>query len=195
MKIPIYEKKGFEADDVIGTITEKLKNEHDIKTIIITGDLDTLQLVDEKTEIHTLKRGINDIAIYDILAIKERYGLTPDQIIDFKGLKGDPSDNIPGVTGIGEKIAIQLVKQFGSLEKIYENINGGDIKPPLRARLLEYKKDAFFSKYLTTIKKDVPIDFKLIECQWGGLNKDKVNKLLEELGFRSLIKRLDMIKC
>ncbi len=193
MEIPIYEKKGFEADDVIGTIVEKLKKQK-IKKIIITGDLDTLQLVDKQTEIHTLKKGIKDTAIYDIKAIKERYGLTPEQIIDFKGLRGDPSDNIPGVTGIGEKTAIQLVKQFGSLKKIYQNINSGGIKPPLQARLLEYKEDAFFSQYLTTIKRDVPINFKLTESQWGGLNKKKVTKLLEELGFKSLIKRLDMIK-
>ena len=191
--IPIYEKKGFEADDIIGTIVEKLKD-HEINKIIITGDLDTLQLVNDLTKIHTFKKGINDVAIYDIEAIEKRYGLTPEQIIDFKGLKGDPSDNIPGVQGIGEKIALQLVKQFGSLENIYQNINGGDIKPRLQSRLLEYKEDAFFSKYLSTIKKDVSIDFKLKECEFNKLNKIKIIKLLEELGFNSLIKRLDMIK-
>ncbi len=192
MEIPIYEKKGFEADDVIGTIVEKLKGE-DIRKTIITGDLDTLQLVDEKTEICTLKKGINHTFIYDTKAIKEKYGLTPDQIIDFKGLKGDPSDNIPGISGIGEKTAIQLIKQFGSLEKIYKDINKGEIKPPLQARLLEYKEDALMSKNLATIKKDVEIDFNLDDCKWNGFNKEEIKKILERLEFKSLIKRLDVI--
>jgi len=188
--IPIYQEKGFEADDLIGTIVEKTKNQK-IKNLIITGDLDVLQLIDKKTEVHTLKRGIKDIAIYDIKAVKERYGLTPDQIIDFKGLKGDPSDNIPGVPGIGEKTAIELIKKFKSLKNLYQKINSGDLKENLKARLLEYKDAAFFSQYLVTIKKDVPIDFKINEAKWGNLNKAKVNKLLEQLEFKSLIKRLD----
>jgi len=189
LDIPIYEKIGFEADDVIGTIVEKLKKQK-FKKIIITGDLDTLQLVDKQTEIHTPKKGIKDTAIYDVKAIKERYGLTPEQIVDFKGLRGDPSDNIPGVAGVGEKTAIQLIKQFGSLEKLYQNLPQRDLNLKLKAKLLEYKEDAFFSQYLATIKKDVPIDFNLKKCSCGKFNHSKVIKLLEKLGFKSLIKRL-----
>jgi len=193
LEIPIYEKKGFEADDIIGTIIEKTKDKK-IKKIIITSDLDVLQLVNRETEIHTLKKGINDTAVYNLLTIKERYGLTPDQIISFRGLKGDPSDNIPGVPGIGEKTALQLIKEFNSLENLYKELSNSNLKQKLQSRLLEYKEQAFFSKYLSTIKKDVPINFKLTECKWGKFNRKKTNKLLETLGFKSLIKRLDVIK-
>ena len=193
LEIPIYEKKGFEADDIIGTIVEKTKDKK-IKKIIITSDLDALQLVSKQTEIYTLKKGINDTAIYDLSVIKKRYGLIPKQIISFKGLKGDPSDNIPGVPGIGEKTALQLIKEFGNLENLYKKLINSSLNQKLQSRLLEYKEQAFFSQYLVTIKRDVPINFKLTECNWGKFNRKKTNKLLETLGFKSLIKRLDMIK-
>jgi len=193
LEIPIYEKDGFEADDVIGTIVEKTKDKK-IKKIIITSDLDVLQLVNKQTEIYTLKKGINDTAIYNLSAIKERYGLTPKQIISFKGLKGDPSDNIPGVPGIGEKTALQLIKEFNSLENLYQKLSNSSLNQKLQSRLLEYKEQAFFSQYLVTIKRDVSINFKLTECKWGEFNRKKTIKLLEALGFKSLIKRLDMIK-
>jgi len=193
MEIPIYEKNGFEADDLIGTIVEQLK-EKEIKKYIVTGDLDTLQLVDEKTHIFTSKKGIKDTFIYNIKAIKDRYGLKPEQIVDYKGLRGDPSDNIPGVPGIGEKTAIDLVKKFGSLEKIYQDLNQSDLKPQLKARLLEYKKEALFSYYLATIRRDVPIKFKLAPTKWSGFNSKEVVKLLEKFGFKSLIARFDMLR-
>ena len=193
LDIPIYEKKGFEADDVIGTIVQKTKDNppaNGIKNIIITGDLDTLQLVDKQTEVHTPPKGIKDMIIYDSAMVKNRYGLTPKQITDFKGLRGDPSDNIPGVAGIGQKTAVDLIKKFGSLKKLYQDLEGSDLNPKLKARLLEYKEDAFFSQYLVTIKKDVPIDFNLKKCGWGKFNRSKVIKLLKKLEFNSLIKRL-----
>ncbi len=113
LNIPIIEKQGFEADDVIGTLAEQANNElrimnHKLRTIIVTGDLDALQLVDENTEVYTLRKGIKDTVIYDEKAVQERYGLKPEQIIDFKGLRGDPSDNIPGVKGIGEKARLNF---------------------------------------------------------------------------------------
>jgi len=194
--IPIFEEKGFEADDVIGTIVQKTKDNppaNGIKNIIITGDLDTLQLVNKQTEIHTPKKGIKDMIIYDPKAVKERYGLLPKQITDLKGLKGDPSDNIPGVPGIGEKTAIDLIKKFGSLKRIYQDLPQSDLAPKLKAKLLEYKEQAFFSQYLATIKKDVVIDFNLKKCGWGKFNHAKVIKLLEKLEFNSLIKRLEEI--
>ena len=189
LDIPIYEKKGFEADDVIGTIVQKTKDKK-IKNIIITGDLDTLQLVGKQTEVHTPPKGVKDMIIYDSAMVKKRYGLTPKQINDFKGLKGDPSDNIPGVAGIGQKTALDLIKKFGSLKKLYQNLPQSDLNPKLKARLLEYKEDAFFSQYLVTIKKDVPINFNLKKCGWGEFNRSKVIKLLKKLEFNSLIKRL-----
>ena len=192
LAIPVYEKKGFEADDLIGTITQKVKDKK-IKIIIVTGDLDLLQLVDKQTEIYTSKKGIKDTVIYDQKAVKERYGLLPRQIIDYKGLKGDPSDNIIGVPGVGEKTAIDLMKKFGNLEKLYQKSNINTLNPKLQARLLEYQDQAFFSRYLATIKKDVPIDFNLKKWQLEKKNRIKTIKLLEELGFKSLIKRLSAI--
>lgn len=191
LNIPIYEKKGFEADDIIGTIVSKLSSfKLQVLSIIVTGDLDTLQLVDRQTEIYTLKKGIKDIITYDQMAVKKRYSLKPKQITDFKGLKGDSSDNIPGVPGIGEKTAIDLIKKFGSLKKLYQKLPQSDLNPKLKAKLLEYKEQAFFSQYLATIKKDVSFDFSLKKCRWGKFNRQKVIKLLKKLEFESLIERI-----
>ena len=193
--VSIYEKEGFEADDVIGTIVEKVnslvnkKNKEKIKSIIVTGDLDTLQLVNENTEVYTLKKGVTQSIIYDKKAIEERYGLLPEQIVDFKALKGDQSDNIPGIPGIGEKTAIYLLKRFKSLENIYKDINKIEDQK-LKAKLKEYKDQAFFSQYLATIRKDVPIDFDLKQCKFGFYNKEKIKEIFENLEFYTLIKRL-----
>ena len=194
LNIPIYEKKGFEADDIIGTIVWLTRDHKQrIKKIIVTGDLDVLQLVGPNTEVYTLKKGIKEEVIYDQQAVEERYGLTPEQIIDFKGLKGDPSDNIPGVPGIGEKTASQLIKKFGSLKKLYQLLEQSDLPPKLKARLLEYKEQAFLSQRLATIKKDVPLNFDLKKCRWGRLKPERITKLLEELEFGSLLKRLPLV--
>ena len=121
--IPIYEKAGFEADDIIGTIAKQIENNKEqIETIIVTGDMDTLQLVNDTTKVYTMKRGLSDSVIYDTEKVFERYGLRPDQLIDFKGLRGDPSDNIPGVKGIGEKTAVTLLQKYKNINGVYENI-------------------------------------------------------------------------
>src|SRR3990167_2289708 len=121
--IPIYEKAAVEADDRRGSIAERTKKHKDIQTIIATGDLDTLQLVEgKKVIVSSLKGGINDIIIYDEKRVEERYGIKPKQMVDFKGLKGDPSDNIPGVPGGGDKTASALIQKFGTIEKLYESI-------------------------------------------------------------------------
>jgi len=195
--IPIYEKQGFEADDVIGTIVQKTKKgplATSLKKIIITGDLDALQLVDRQTSVYASQKGIKEMIIYDQKAIEKRYGLKPKQIVDFKALKGDPSDNIPGVSGIGQKTAIDLIKQFGSLKKIYQNLSQSNLNPKLKARLMEYREDAFFSQHLATIKKDISLDFRLDQCRWGRYHERELNKLLKELEFDSLIKRFSVIK-
>jgi len=193
--VSIYEKEGFEADDVIGTIVERVnslvnkKNKEKIKSIIVTGDLDTLQLVNENTEVYTLKKGVTQSIIYNKETIRERYGLLPEQIVDFKALKGDQSDNIPGVPGIGEKTAIDLLRRFNSLENIYKNVDRIE-NQKLRAKLLEYKEQAFFSQYLATIRKDVPIEFDLKKCRFDFYNKEKIKEIFENLEFYTLIKRL-----
>jgi len=183
--IPIFEKEGFEADDIIGTIVYQIRNTK-YKILILTGDLDTLQLVDKNTKVLT---GLKDMIVYDENKIKQRYGLEPKQIVDFKALKGDPSDNIPGVPGIGEKTAIELLKKYKTLVNIYANLDS--IKQSVRKRIEEQEEQAFFSKKLTTIKHNVPIKFDLNKCVTKDYEKNKVIDFFQELGFRSLIKRLE----
>ena len=136
LNIPIFEKPGYEADDLIGAIDKKAKNKVD-ETIIVTGDLDHLQLVDEKTKVYTMKRGLTDTVVYDQKGVKNRYGLKPEELLDFKGLRGDPSDNIPGIPGIGEKTAAELISNYGSIEGIYKNIE--KLQPRLQ-KLLKGKQ-------------------------------------------------------
>ena len=179
--IPILQKSGFEADDVIGTITKKSK----VKNIILSGDLDTLQLVNKNTVVYT---GLNNATIYNRAKIRERYNLKPEQVVDFKALKGDSSDNIPGVPGIGEKTAIDLLTNYKSLKNIYNNLE--NIKASTRAKLEDFEDQALFSQKLAEIDCKVPINFKLSRCLTKDYNKNKVIKAFEELGFKSLIKRL-----
>lgn len=180
--IPIFEKAGYEADDIIGTVCQKSK----INNLILTGDLDTLQLVDKNTRVLT---GLKNMTIYDIKKIKERYDLTPEQIVDFKALKGDPSDNIPGVTGIGEKTGIELLKKYKTLKNIYNNLDA--IKQSIRKKLEDSEEQALFSKKLATIVHNVPIKLNLDKCLAKDYNKDRVINLFQELGFKSLINRLE----
>jgi len=203
--VPIFEKEGFEADDIIGTLaafSTKKVIASPIETIILSGDTDILQLVNPQTKVYVLKKGVKDIVLYDENLVKEKFqGLTPEQILDFKALRGDPSDNIPGVPGIGEKTATQLIKQFGSLENLYEKIQnptshqdlvGGKIQIPnkLKTKLLEYKEQAFLSQSLAQIKMDVPIDSNLEKCSFWEYNREKVINILRNLEFYSLIEKL-----
>ncbi|MCK4553718.1 DNA polymerase I [Candidatus Parcubacteria bacterium] len=189
--IPIYEKDGFEADDLIGTIAVKVDN--NVEKIIVTGDLDTLQLVNDHVKVYTMKRGLTDSMIYDKKAVKQRYGLTPEQMIDYKALRGDPSDNIPGVRGIGEKTAVELLQNFKTLENVYKNIDSKKIKDRIRGLLKEYKKDALMSKRLATIKCDVKIKFDLENSRFAGFNQEKIVKLFSELEFKSLLPRIKQL--
>jgi len=195
-----FEIPGYEADDLIGTLVKKFSNEKDLKIIILTGDLDTLQLVDDdKVVVYTMKKGIQDTIIYNEKEIVERYGLNPKQLIDFKALKGDPSDNILGVKGIGEKTAIELIKHFGSLENLYQKIESENfqaspeakfIKPKTLNCLLDQKEQAFFSKYLTTLNCDAPLDVTLADLKFNGLNKESLIPLFKEWRFESLLNQL-----
>jgi len=192
--VPVFEKEGFEADDLIGTIAHlspKRQVVPEIETIILTGDLDTLQLVDWYTKVYALSRGVKEAVLYDRGKVQQRYGILPKQLTDFKALKGDPSDNIPGVPGIGEKTAIELIKEFGSLENLYQNLE--KLKPKLKESLLLQKEQAFLSKELAEIKTNVPIDFNLKKCQWREYDKEKIIQILKELEFESLIKKLPQI--
>lgn len=193
--VPILEKEGFEADDVIGTIVNLVSNgqsRKEIETIILSSDSDVFQLVNDQTKVYALKRGIKNIVLYDKELVKEKFeGLLPEQLLDFKALTGDPSDNIPGVPGIGRKIATKLIKEFGTIESLYQKIENTEYKmqPSLKAKLVENKEKAFLSKMLIRIKIDTPIDFSLRESVWGNYNKEEVIKILEKFGFHSLVKK------
>ncbi len=196
--IPFYEKEGFEADDIIGTITRLAPKKQifpETETIVLSGDLDTLQLVDSQTKVYTFKKGVKDTVLMDITEVEKKYGISPHQLLDYKALKGDPSDNIPGVTGVGEKTAINLIKNFNNLENLYKDLEENSdrvkkLKPKLRETLLKYKEQAFFSKMLAQIKNDVPIDFKIQDLRWQGYNEEKVKTILRKFEFLSLIDKL-----
>lgn len=197
--IPIYEKAGFEADDILGTIVEQVKGKKDIETIIASGDMDTMQLVNgTKVRVYTLKKGIKETIIYDEKGVEERFGFSPKLLIDYKGLRGDPSDNIPGVAGIGEKTATILIQKFGAVEDIYKTLKKdkkkfekADIKPRIVNILEENEEEAQFSKMLATIRLDVPIKFEVPKETWEKeLETEKVLDLFKELGFRTLSQRV-----
>jgi DNA polymerase-1 len=193
--IPLYEKEGFEADDLLGTIAHEMAAHPDIEVIIASGDMDTLQCVDDdRVKVYTLKKGLNDTILYDAKAVEARYGFRPELIPDYKGLRGDPSDNIKGVPGIGEKTATELLQKFGTIEELYKKLkkNEGDfIKKGIKPRMVEllkaHEEDAIFSKMLATIRIDAPIHFALPAESWKeGVDIKKIASLFDTLGFRTL---------
>jgi DNA polymerase-1 len=197
--IPIYELPGFEADDMLGTIVEKLKKEKGLRTIIASGDMDTLQLVDhDRVMVYTLKKGIQDTILYNEDAVRARFGFGPELIPDYKGLRGDPSDNIPGIKGIGEKSGSELIINFGSIESMYKKLKkdeGQFLEKGIKKRIIELlragEEEAIFSKMLATIRRDAPIDFVIPTESWhDALDNEKVLSLFQELGFRTLTNRV-----
>ena len=187
--IPIAEKEGYEADDLLATFARKTEKLHpDVEVIVVTGDLDTLQLVNDQTKVFALRRGMSDSVLYDEKAIFERYGLRPDQMNDYKGLRGDPSDNLPGVKGVGEKTAAELLQKYGTLENIYKNLP--EIKEGIRKKLEKDKVQAYFSKRLATLVDDVPVKFDLEKARVDDFSRVKVINLLRELEFFSLLRRM-----
>jgi DNA polymerase-1 len=197
--IPMYEHVGFEADDMLGTIVEQTSGDKNLKVIIASGDMDTLQLVDgKKVLVYTLKKGLHDTVLYDADAVMGRFGFGPKQIVDYKGLRGDPSDNIPGIKGIGEKTATDLIVEFKSVEGIYKALaknpkllRDAGIKERMIELLVAHKEEAEFSKMLATIRRDAPITFRLPEKTWReGIDTNKILTLFAELGFRTLATRI-----
>ncbi|MBP6925505.1 MAG: hypothetical protein KBC22_00395 [Candidatus Pacebacteria bacterium] len=200
--IPIYDAPGFEADDMLGTIVYQLRDQTDIEIIIASGDMDTLQLVaGDQVRVYTLRKGIKDTIIYNEDAVRERYGFGPKLMIDYKGLRGDPSDNIPGIPGIGEKSATTLISTFGCIEDIYkalekspEKFEQAGIKKGILQKLQDGREEAEFSKTLATIRHDAPINFVLPDQEWSqGFDQQKAQELFLQLDFRSLIHRLGEI--
>jgi len=187
--IPVVEKKGYEADDLIATFARKTEKIHpDVEVIIVTGDLDTLQLVDDKVKVFALRKGMSDSVLYGEKEIFERYGLKPDQMIDYKGLRGDPSDNLPGVRGVGEKTATELLKKYNTIEEVYKNLP--NIREGIRKKLEKDKLQAFFSKRLARLVENVPVDFDIEKCLAEDFSRVEVINLMRELEFFSLLRRL-----
>ncbi len=242
--IPIYEMQGFEADDVIGTITKKtqnlkpktqnnnedshrvtfgrlrqntqndsgidkklIPNTHNLDIYIVSGDKDIFQLVNGNVKVYNLKKGLSQTQIVDAEVIQQEYNLQPSDFIDLKALAGDPSDNIPGVPGIGPKTATELIQKFDTLKNLYQIFETKEqknrkteelveelskkyeIKPRILNLLLEHREQAFLSQSLATIHKDVPIEFDLDKTEFGNYDKEKLRELFEELGFQSLLRR------
>ena len=187
--IPVYEMEGFEADDVIATLVGQAEAA-DLETTILTGDLDMLQLVSEHTKLMvSLRGGIANTVAYDLARIDERWGLRPDQMLDYKALKGDPTDNIPGVPGVGEKTAAKLVATYVTLDAMYEAID--TVQPEkLRAKLIDAKETVLESRELMRLVRDLPVTLDLAVGRVGEYDRDEVIKLFREYEFRTLIDRL-----
>jgi DNA polymerase I len=198
LSIPCLEAPGFEADDILGTLAHAFRNEHDLEVIIASGDMDTLQLVDgDRVMVYTLKKGLNDTILYNADAVRARYGFGPTQVADYKGLRGDPSDNIPGIRGIGEKTATELIVRFGSLDALYttlhahpEKLTEAGIKPRIVSLLVEGEDEARFSRELATIRTDAPVTIPTLISWRENADLSKALTLFSELGFRALATRL-----
>ncbi len=199
--IPMYEVPGFEADDILGTIVNQTSSDKNLNVVIASGDMDTLQLVDDKkVQVFTLKKGLNDTIMYDEDAVRARFGFGPKLLPDYKGLRGDPSDNIIGISGIGEKTATDLIVQFGSVEDIYKKIKKDEsavaavVKPRIVELLKNGEEEALFSKTLATIRRDAPIKFVLPEKEFmDAVDVSKIQELFRELEFRGLTPRVNAI--
>jgi DNA polymerase-1 len=162
MGIPIYEQEGYEADDLLGTLATQAE-EKGVDTLIVTGDADLLQLVDAHTRVLTSRRRFSDTVVYDEQGVREKYGLDPEQLVEYKALVGDKSDNIPGVSGVGEKTATSLLQQYKALEEIYKHLDG--VQSRFRTKLEEGEESAYLSRRLATIIRDAPVQIDLDACR------------------------------
>jgi DNA polymerase-1 len=194
LNIPIFEVEGFEADDVIGTLARQGNKEKDLEIVIVTGDQDAMQLINDGVKVFVPGRGKQSAKMYGEKEVRERYGLEPKQIIDLKALAGDPSDNIPGVKGVGPKTATELLKKFLTVERVYsgldEAMKKGEISKAVGEKLADDYEEAVRGKKLTRIVTDVPISLDLKACELHDYDKKKAGKFFEELGFKSIVKRL-----
>jgi DNA polymerase-1 len=188
LRVPVYELAGYEADDLIGTLTVEAEAKG-LDTTIVTGDLDMLQIVSERTRLMTTRSGVENTVIYDLEKIRERFNLEPRQMTDYKALKGDATDNIPGVPGVGEKTAAKLIAQFDTLDALYERLD--EVTPEkLRDKLREHRDQVFRGRDLSTIVRDLPVTLDLETARLGDYDRDTVVRLFREFEFRTLIERL-----
>ena len=191
-RVSVLGKEGDEADDIIASLCCQIDEVY-LQKIVLTGDKDLLQLIGPRTKVSLLKTGVSKVKIYDENSFQLDYHFQPSQFLDFKSLIGDTSDNIPGVPGIGPKTAFSLVNRFKSLDNLYNSLENktDKLNDSLREKLIKYKDQAFLSRKLASLKDDIPFSPNLDDYRWGDYNKEKVVSRLEELGFRSLIKRLN----
>lgn len=206
--IPVFAKEGVEADDLIATICKLVEVEKNLEVYIVSGDLDNLQLVNDKVKVYTLGKGIKDTVIYDKIKVRERFGVDPEQMNDFKGLIGDASDNIPGVKGIGKKTAAEIIERYHTIKELYSELSTDTavLKPKVKEALKQNKENAFLSRELVEMKNDVDMsaDFsaqggpaggwKIEDCKFGDFEKEKVEEIFKKLEFNSLIGRLLQLK-
>lgn len=187
--IPIYEQRGFEADDCVGTLARQAtEKDSNIQTVIVTGDNDALQLVGDRVNVFALRKGVKDTVLYDEAGVVAKYGFSPKTLIEFKGLRGDASDNIPGVHGIGEKGATDLLKKYQTLENVYAHLE--TLSPSIRTKLETGRESAFLSRDLGTIDTAAPVTLDLDLCRTRDFDRSTVEALFRELGFFSLVKRI-----
>ena len=200
-QIAIFEKPGFEADDLIGTIANKASQKQpvpEIQTIIVSSDFDVFQLANNNTKVYNLVKGVKQGEVFGGKRVKEKYGIMPEQIVDFKALAGDASDNIPGATGIGKTTAIGLVQKYESVEKLYKALESGDawdMKQRTKELLLASKEQVFLSYELAKIDRSVDIDLDMKKCSWRAPSSDaeamsRVTQKLDEFQFYTLKRRL-----
>lgn len=188
--VPFFEKEGFEADDLIGTIIKKAPSH--LKKIIISGDSDLFQLLKNNVKIYFLKKGVKNTTLYDEKKFREEYQIFPIQLVDFKSLVGDASDNVPGVKGIGKETALQLLKKYHSLENIYRQTKEKSfLSQEIVKKLMTNKKEVLLSKEILTINSNVPLDLNLNKWYF---NENEPFDFLKKLGFKTLIKRLPTLK-
>lgn len=187
--IPIFQQSGFEADDIIGTLATQADRNPELLTRILTGDKDAFQLVTQHVNVIVPIKGISEIATYDPAGVEAKMGLRPDQIVDYKALRGDVSDNIPGVKGIGDKQAVELLQKYDTLDNLYQHLD--ELKPAQQTKLTENREIAYLSQKMATIIRDMPIKLDLEACQLHTWPIEKARTALNEYGFTSLMKPLN----
>ncbi|OGZ74858.1 MAG: hypothetical protein A3A12_03330 [Candidatus Staskawiczbacteria bacterium RIFCSPLOWO2_01_FULL_43_17b] len=193
LNVPMFEKEGFEADDLVATIATK--NQEKVDVVILSGDLDNLQLVNDHIKLYTMGKGIKESVLYDAARVVERFGVRPDQMNEFKALTGDNSDNIPGVPGIGKTTAADLIQRFGSIKNLYEELatDTAVLKPKIKEALKTNKEKAFLSLQLVDTDKNVEMDFNLDACAFGSFDRAKVQQVFAQLNFTTLMSRLNSL--
>lgn len=191
-QIPQMEMDGYEADDLLGTAVHQAEKTKDLRVVIVTGDKDAFQLVSDSTTVMTPVKGVSEVEMYDKIKVEQKMGVRPDQIIDYKALCGDTSDNIPGVPGIGPKQATGLLKKYDRFENIYHHLE--ELSPGQRAKLEDGRASGILSKRLVTIQLDAPVELDLEKCRTHQILYDKAKKLFDDLEFKTLGRKLDELK-